>query len=389
MPISTTDGSKTLYTFFPETVAGTPAVGAYQTVRAKAGVKFDLARATFGSNELRNDGMEGALTYGTKSGTWSIPIEWSYGTYDALLEAAFQGTWAADILVMGQTKKTFSFEETASELGIVEVIEGAQVGSFSISRKVDGVAEGDISGIFRNTKVAQTVGVNIAVDATAKTITRATAGFNTIDGFPLVTAGVPVLKVSMQGNTDAGNNNNVWTVTTLTDTVMTMTTMTGAVTKVTTAGITVNLASNATSVVAATTIAPFDSFTGTITEGGTVIAHVTGWDLKADRELKANMALGSDSAQSVSAGTIKISGNLTVYYVDQSLRKKFINGKSSTLALMLGSVAATKAYKMEMNTVSYTSNSRDHSPLARIESLAFVATYTLADLSSLKITRTP
>ncbi len=193
----------------------------------------------------------------------------------------------------------------------------------------------------------------------------------------------------MKGNTDAGNNDAVWTVTTLTDTVMTFTTMTGSVTKTTTAGITVNQDTVNSSLVAATTIAPFDSFTGAITEGGNVIAHVTGWDVKVDQTVTPNFACGSDSAQSVSVGTIKVTGNITVYYIDQALRKKFINGTGSSLILTMGSVAATKAYQLALGTVKYTSNSRDDAEMARTESLAFSATYDATNLSTLMITRTP
>jgi hypothetical protein len=84
-----------------------------------------------------------------------------------------------------------------------------------------------------------------------------------------------------------------------------------------------------------------------------------------------------------------VSGNLTVYYIDQALRKKFMNGVGTELSLVLGSVSATKAYTFEMGTVKYTSNSRDDNELARTESLAFVATYDSRDTSTLKITRTP
>lgn len=390
MAIVSADGSKTIYTFSPEVVAGTPVAGAYQALRAKAGVKFDLARNTFASQDLRSDRQESALVYGTKSGTVSIPIEWSYGTYDVLMEAVMGGTWTADVLKIGNTARTFSFEETASDIGITELIKGTQFGEMSFSQKVDAIAEGTISGMCRDVQIAQTKGVNIAVDSTAKTITRATAGFNTVDGFPLVTAGVPVLKVSMKGNTDAGNNDTVWTVTTLTDTVMTMTTMAGAVTKTTTAGVVVNQASIASSVVAATSNTPFDSFSGSITEGGAVIGHVTGWDMKVAQEVKPNFALGSDAAQSVSVGTIKVTGNITVYYVDQAMRKKFANGVGTSLSLVMGKTTATGGngkYTFDLGTVKYSSNSRDNSAAARIETLAFTATYDVTNGSTLKITR--
>lgn len=383
MALTTTDGSKTLYTYFPEVIPGTAAAGAYQTLRSKVGVKFDLKRESFTSKDRRADRMESSLSYGNRSGSGSIPIEWSYGTYDDILEATLGGTWGTNVLKIGNLVKTFTFEETSDELDIVERNLGVQFSGFSISQKVNAIAEGSLDFIYRDTKIAQTKGVNLAYDSSAKTITRATAGFQTVDGWVLGDS------VCGLGNTDSGNNNTTpWVITTLTDTVMTFTTATGIVTKTSTAGITLNLGTIATSVSAATTIAPFDAFTGTITEGGTLIAHVTGWDLKVEQTLQPNFACGSAAAQSVSVGTIKVSGNINVYYIDQALRKKFINGVGSTLSLVLGSVSATKAYTFNLGTVKYTSNSRDDSELARTESLAFVATYTETD-TTVKITRTP
>lgn len=383
MALITTDGSKTLYTYFPETTAGTAAAGAYQTLRSKVGVKFDLKRDTFMSKDRRSDRMESSMSYGNRSGSGSIPIEWSFGTYDSILEAILGGTWTAEVLKIGNTARTFTFEETSDELDIVERMLGVQFSGFSISQKVNNIAEGTLDFMFRDTRVAQTKGVKLAYDSSAKTITRSSAGFQTIDGWQKGDAVIGL------GNTDAGNNNTTgWVITTLTDTVMTFTTATGIVTKAAADGIVLNLATVATSVVAPTTIAPFDSFTGTIQEGGATIAHVTGWDLKVEQNVEPNFACGSPAAQSVSVGTIKVSGNIMVYYVDQALRKKFINGVGSSLKLILGSVAATKAYTIDLGTVKYTSNTRDDAELARTESLAFAATYTAAD-TTIKITRTP
>jgi hypothetical protein len=383
MALITTDGSKTLYTYFPETTAGTAAAGAYQTLRSKVGVKFDLKRDTFMSKDRRSDRMESSMSYGNRSGSGSIPIEWSYGTYDDILEAITGGTWTAEVLKIGNTARTFTFEETSDELDIVERMLGVQFSGFSISQKVNNIAEGTLDFMFRDTRVAQTKGVKLAYDSAGKTITRTGAGFITVDGWQ---EGDAVIGL---GNTDAGNNNTTgWVITTLTDTVMTFTTATGIATKAAADGIVLNLATVATSVVAQTTIAPFDSFTGSIEEGGATIAHVTGWDLKVEQNVEPNFACGSPAAQSVSVGTIKVSGNIMVYYVDQALRKKFINGVGTSLKLILGSVSATKAYTIDLGTVKYTSNSREDTELARTESLAFAATYTAAD-TTIKITRTP
>lgn len=385
---TTTDGSKTVYSYFAETTPGTPLVGAYQTLRSKTGVKFDLKRDTFMSKERRADQMESSMSYGNKSGSGSIPVEHSYGAYDDLYEAAMGGTWDTNVLKMGTTDRSFTIEETATELGITEQIVGAKCTGFSISQKVNGIAEGSFEfGVFRDVRGGQTKGVTVAIDASAKTITRASAGFNTVDGFPLVVAGVPALSVTTTGFSDAGNNVTS-AVTTLTDTVITLTTLASGTTA---SGVTTALIANATiasSLVAATTLAPFDSFTGTIQEGGVAIGHVTGWDLKMEQAVQPNFACGSDSPVSTSTGVKKVSGNLTVLYIDQALRKKFLNGTATSLKLILGSVAAEEAYTFDLGTVKFTSNTRDDSEMARIESMAFAATYTATD-TTLKITRTP
>jgi hypothetical protein len=305
MAINSIDGSQTLYTFFPEATAGTPAAGAYQTLRCKAGVKFDLNRKTFTSADLRADRMESGLSYGTKSGSLSLPIEWSYGTYDVLLEAAMGGTWAvgvpaigSDTLKVGNTARTLTFEETSG--GFVEQEVGATLGGFSISKKNDAIVEGDFTGIFMNSTTAATAATSVAV---------------------------------------------------------------------------------------ATTNAPFDSLTGTITDDTGVITHIAGWDLKVEQEASPNFALDSDSVQSTSLGVVKVSGNINAYFVDNVLRDKYLAGEATTLELVLGN-AASGTLAFTMNTVKYTSNSRDNNPLARMETLAFVATYTPADTSSLKIIRT-
>lgn len=380
MAITAADGSKVLRTIFPEAVPGTAASGAYQTMRLKAGAKLELKRNTFASKELRSDRQTSALIYGTMSGDVSLPVEWSYGSHDAMLEAVMGGTWTTNVLKIGNLVRTSTIEETNTDLGILERATGVQFGSFSISNKNDAVVEGDFGGIFRALKTEQTTGVNLAYDSTAKTITRAAAGFITKDGWAVGDS------VCGLGNADAGNNNAVpWVITTLTDTVMTFTTAVGIVTKASAAGITLNLGTVATSVVAATTSVPFDSLSGTITEGGVVVGHLTGWDLKVEQEVKALYTLGSDSAQGSRVGSITVTGNISAYFADQTLRNKFVNGTATTLSLVLGSTA-TGQLKFDLGTVKYTSSSKSSDDSEIIQTAAFTATYTATD-TTLKITR--
>lgn len=381
MAINAADGSKVLRTIFPEAVAGTAAAGAYQTLRLKAGAKIELTRNLIQSNELRSDRQQGAPGNGTKSVSVSLPVEFSHGTHDALIEAVMGGTWTANVLKVGNVVRTFAIEETHTDVGMLERATGVQFGMCSISKKNDAIVEGEFSGIGRALKIAQTTGVNLAYDSTGKTITRATAGFITKDGWAVGDS------ITGLGNADAGNNNTTpWVITTLTDTVMTFTTAAGIVTKASAAGITLNLGTVATSIVAATTNAPWDSLTGTVSEGGVVIGAVTGWDLKIEQEVKPLNELGSDTAQGSRVGVFKLSGNMSVYFENQNLRKKFASGTSTTISLVLGNTA-TGTLQFDMGTVRYSSNSKNSDDAEIIQTAAFTATYTATD-TTLKITRT-
>lgn len=381
MGINTADGSKILRTYALESTPGVAPASAYQTMRVKAGVSTDFTRNTFASQELRSDRQISSLSYGTKQGALSLPVEWSYGTFDDFLEAVLGGTWTGDVLKIGNAVRTFSLEETTLDLSIVERFRGCQLGGFSISQKLDGTADGTITGVYRDIRIAQTTGVNLAYDADGKTITRASAGFITNDGWAV---GDGVLGI---GNTDAGNNNATpWVITALTDTVMTFTTATGMVTKTSTAGITLNLGSKATSVTPAGTAPPFDSFTGSITEGGATIGIVTGWDLNVQQDITLNFVLGSDSAQSASVGTVSVTGNISAYFVDEALRKKFANGIETSLSLVLGSSEAG-TYTFDLGSVKYTSNAKSSETSAIIQTMAFTATYDEVNGTTLQITR--
>ena len=381
MTIEPATGAQRAFSFLAETTAGTAATtGAATTLRSKSGVKFDLKRNTFTSNERRADRQKSALVYGAKSGSFSIPVEWSDDSFDALLEACLGGTWGGtNVLKIGNTVRTFTFNDILTELTLVEQNLGCQVTGFTVEQKKDAVAEGTIEGIFRDVHGPQTTGVTLAYDSTAKTITRTVGSFLT-DGW------VNGDSVRGIGNTDAGNNNTTpWVLTTLSATVMTFTTAAGIVTKAATAGITLNNAAPAACTLTdAATTTPFNEFSGSITEGGNVIAHVAGWNLKFSQASTLHNALGSTVAQGSAMGGIDVTGSLNVYCINQTLRSKFLNGTSTTLSLVLSDGANTRTF--DLGTVKYTSNNRDDGEMAIMENMDFTATYTATD-TALKITR--
>jgi hypothetical protein len=84
--------------------------------------------------------------------------------------------------------------------------------------------------------------------------------------------------------------------------------------------------------------APFDSFTGTISEGGSAIGIVTGIDVTVDNGLSGSQVVGSDTINDVVAGRSKVSGTLTAYFQNLALLNKFINETESSINVVLEDV---------------------------------------------------
>lgn len=80
---------------------------------------------------------------------------------------------------------------------------------------------------------------------------------------------------------------------------------------------------------------PFDSFNGTLTEGTTEIAIVTGLEIDIDNGLNALYAVGSKAAQGISAKRVNVEGRLSAYFKDNTLLDKFLNETPSSLTVVL------------------------------------------------------
>lgn len=375
-------GSNKTLSYVVETAFGTPPSNPSMIyVRAKAGAKFELKRDTFTSKELRADRQVGSLTYGTRSGSGELPFELSYGSFDDFLEAVMGGTWTANVLKVGNTKRSFAFEEGYPDINLYELNTGVVFTGFSIGVKPNAIVEGSFSALFKDQNCIQYAddGVTtMAFDGTAKTITRSAGSFVT-DGFAV---GQTVI---VSGASVAGNNQSIVlsgvTATVLTASTATITNDTAKT------GVTICRVLDA-SPTAVNTNEVFDSFTGVIQENGTTLAIVTGIDVKFDQSGQANNVLFSETAQSITLGTVNVTGSLIARYINNALKNKFLNGTATSLTFTLGDGAA-KSYTFDMGTVKYTSTSTDTGENELTQTLNFTATYDATDESTLVITRIP
>jgi len=144
----------------------------------------------------------------------------------------------------------------------------------------------------------------------------------------------------------------------------------------------------ATTTTAVTGKEAFDSFTGSMTEGGSAIATVTGIDLAYTNNLVESNVLFSNVLGAILAGNIGLTGTLTAQFLDVSLYNKFMNGTSTSIAFTLTGTD-TKIHTWTIPKVIYTSGDINPSGPGELSlSLKFTAQYNSGTTNKVSIDRT-
>jgi len=140
---------------------------------------------------------------------------------------------------------------------------------------------------------------------------------------------------------------------------------------------------------AESTTAPFDSFSGSITEGGSAIAIITALELNIDNGMEALYVVGSADTLLPSIGKSSVTGSVTAYFENTTLLDKFVAETTSAIQFTLTD-AAGNDYIVLLPKVKYNSGNPEVSgPGAITVTLDFVALYNSSDASQIKITRVP
>jgi len=154
-----------------------------------------------------------------------------------------------------------------------------------------------------------------------------------------------------------------------------------------------DLTQSATSLDASPTAAsggePFDSYSGSISEGGLSIASVTALDFTLTNSLAPTFTVGSSTTSQLEFGRAVVEGTVSAYYEDESLLNKFLNETSSSLQVVLDDPASGSTYTFDFPNIKY--NGADvpvSDPQSRIISLPFVALYDSSDSTNIKLTKT-
>lgn len=297
-----------LFYLLESTYGVTPTADPEFTDIRHTGTTLGLGKEGFTSEELHADRGIRDFRHGVKSVAGDINVELSYGTFDAILEAVLLGTWTADVLKAGTTRRSFSilrhFTDQASGDKPYHLFSGVEFNTLNLTIPASGMVTGSFGAVGK--------GQSILTD--------------------LSSLGTP----------------------TFTD---------------------------------PTTVAPFDSFTGSITEAGSDISVVTEVSLSLANGLAPRNVVGSDETILPSIGRSNLTGSITAYFENAVLLEKFLNETESSLVVTLEDPAGN-TYTIELPRIKYNGGQPDVSGEGSITiNFPIQALYNVADLSNVVITR--
>jgi len=136
------------------------------------------------------------------------------------------------------------------------------------------------------------------------------------------------------------------------------------------------------------TNSPFDSFSGTISEGGSPIAVVTSVDLSLQNGLEPVFVVGANTAPAIPYGRSNLTGTVSAYFDNLTMLNKFLNETESSIELQLG--ATSKYYTIEIPRIKYSGADNGVSGEGPIVlNMPFQALLDDTEDTNIKITRTP
>lgn len=121
---------------------------------------------------------------------------------------------------------------------------------------------------------------------------------------------------------------------------------------------------------------PFDSFSGSINEGGASIALVSSLDFTIENSLNPAFIIGSSTAPQLEYGRGVVTGTITAYFEDETLLNKFINETESSLDFTLASSVTGDSYTFDFPRIKYNGGDIPlDSEQSRLVTLPFEALY--------------
>ena len=155
-PVTIGSGASHSVRYVKETTAGTTPTTPKLKEILHTGCSLELSRDTLTSNSLRSDRQIPFIRTGTDKVSGGIDFELCGGMYDDFIEAALAGTWAANVLKAGTTKRSFTIERAFTDIGQYKINRGCYVNQMTLSVKPSAVVTGSFDIVGLGTTLAAT-----------------------------------------------------------------------------------------------------------------------------------------------------------------------------------------------------------------------------------------
>ena len=125
-------GSLARLAYIAENTYGTtPTTPAFQQINPTSH-SLGLEKDTFQSETIRSDRQLVDFRHGVRQSNGDIGFEFRAVSLDTLLQAALMGTWTADTLKAGTTRRSFTFERYFADISRYRRTVGAEINSLSL-----------------------------------------------------------------------------------------------------------------------------------------------------------------------------------------------------------------------------------------------------------------
>lgn len=173
------DSNYTNFGYVEENTFGTTPGSALQLLR-RTGGSLSPRQSTTRSEEIRSDLRAGQPVRTLQWGEGTVDIEFSYNTFNDILEGMLMEDWTSNVLVDGTTKKSYTMEDQFTDPDISPsqylVYKGCRISSLNLSLATESIVTGSFGVMSKSAAVAQaTAGTGAA---TAQTTTTP---LNTVD----------------------------------------------------------------------------------------------------------------------------------------------------------------------------------------------------------------
>lgn len=139
---------------------------------------------------------------------------------------------------------------------------------------------------------------------------------------------------------------------------------------------------------AASSNQPFDGFQGTIQEGGSPIAIITGLDFTLDNSMNPTFVLGSQTTPFLEYGRSRLTGTVTAYFENATLLNKFINETPSTIQIGLDDGVSGNAYTFLLPEIKYNGGDVPvQNEQSRVLTLPFIGLKDTSEATNIKLTK--